>query len=90
MIPPAMSEILTAVRNYDPHQLVELLDGICPVLQRVPLDALARFAQAVDQAGRAKSELEAMQATVAAADAGVDALEQAALQGKPPPAAPTQ
>lgn len=82
----AVKDILDAVQTYgEPHELAALVDGLAPVLSKVPVEALMRLAEAATKAAAATTELGAMKAAVAGADAAVDAAEAAALAEKAKP-----
>lgn len=77
MIP--VTDVLQAVQTYGEPELVQLLDGLGPVLSKVPLDALLRMGEAAAAAAKASTELAAMRAAVAGADAAADAVEETTL-----------
>lgn len=77
---PPVSQVIAAIRTFGAPELQQVLDGLCPCFELVPLDSLLKFAEDVAQAIEAKTELEQMRAAVKSSDQTLDVAEAEILQ----------
>jgi hypothetical protein len=69
-------DVLSAIQQYGEPELKQLMGGLP---SQLPIGSLLELSVNVAQEIAARNELDAMKAAVSAADASVDAEEQAAL-----------